>query len=52
MNNKYTIEIKHPLLRAGITIKTEASEKYVVPVVQKCMEIVREINSLKEEEIK
>ena len=44
MNNKYTIRAKHPLLRAGLTIETEASEKYVVKVVKKLMELIREIN--------
>lgn len=44
MNNKYEIEIGHPLLRPGLTIRTEASEKYLVPVVEKLMEKVREIN--------
>ena len=44
MNNKYKIKIESPLLRPGITITTECSEKYVVPVVDKIMEIVREIN--------
>jgi len=44
MNNKYTIKIKHPLIRAGLTIETEASEKYLVSVVKKLMELVREIN--------
>lgn len=44
MNNKYTIIIEHPLIRPGIRITTEASEKYVVPVTKKVMELVREIN--------
>lgn len=44
MNNKYTIRIEHPLVRPGITITTEASEKYLVPVTNKVMELVREIN--------
>lgn len=44
MNNKYTIRVTHPLVRPGIEIETEASEKYVASVVQKLMEIVREIN--------
>ena len=44
MNNKYKITVTHPLIRAGLTIETEASEKYVVPVTQKLMELVREIN--------
>jgi len=52
MNNKYYIEVKHPLLRAGLKIKTEASEKYVVDVVNKLMEIVRKINEPKELEKK
>ena len=52
MNNKYVIKVGHPLLRPGLTIKTEASEKYVVPVVKKTMEIVREINSEKKESAK
>ena len=45
MNNKYVITFQHPLLRPGITIKTEASEKYVPAVVKKCMELIREINA-------
>ena len=44
MNNKYKITIEPPLVRAGIKIETECSEKYVVPVSEKLMEIVREIN--------
>lgn len=44
MNNKYTIRIEHPLVRPGITIVTESSEKYVVAVTKKAMELVRELN--------
>ena len=44
MNNKYKITLESPLVRAGIKIETECSEKYVVPVTEKLMEIVREIN--------
>jgi hypothetical protein len=44
MNNKYKIKIKHPLIRTGLSIETEASERYVVDVVDKCMELVRTIN--------
>jgi hypothetical protein len=44
MNNKYKIKIEAPLIRPGITIETECSERYVVKVVNKMMEIVREIN--------
>jgi hypothetical protein len=46
MNNRYKIKVESPLLRPGITITTECSEKYVVPVVEKVMEIVREINKV------
>ena len=45
MNNKYKITIEAPLLRAGMRIKTECSERYVKKVTDKLMEIVREINS-------
>lgn len=45
MNNKYKIVIESPLLRAGIRIETECSERYVVPVVNKVMDMVREINN-------
>ena len=45
MNNKYIIKAKHPLLRAGLTIETEASESYVVVVTKKLMNIIREINT-------
>ena len=44
MNNKYKIKVESPLVRSGITIETECSEKYVVPVTEKIMELVREIN--------
>lgn len=47
MNNKYKITIEAPLLRAGMKIETECSEKYVKKVTDKLMEIVREINSRK-----
>lgn len=45
MNNKYIIRITHPLIRPGIAIETEASERYLVPVVKKLMELVRELNA-------
>lgn len=45
MNNKYIIKVEHPLIRPGISIWTEASERYVELVVRKLMEIIREINS-------
>jgi len=48
MNNKYIITLKHPILRPGLEIKTESSEKYVVPVTNNLMNIAREINRGKE----
>lgn len=47
MNNKYKIKIESPLVRPGLTIETECSEKYIVKVINKTMEIVREINEEK-----
>ena len=44
LNNMYTIEVMHPLIRPGLKITTEASERYVAEVVAKIMSIVREIN--------
>lgn len=44
MNNKYTIRVTHPLVRPGLTIETEASEKYVAAVIAKLFEIVRAAN--------
>jgi hypothetical protein len=44
MNNKYKIKVKHPLLRPGLEIETEASEKYLVPVLETLLEKVREFN--------
>ena len=44
MNNTYKITIESPLVRPGIKIETECSEKYLVMVMSKIMELVREIN--------
>lgn len=49
MNNKYKIRVGHPLLRPGLTIETESSEKYLVDVVTKLLEKVREINKPSED---
>lgn len=45
MNNKYKIIIEAPLVRPGIKIETECSEKYVIKVMEKIMELIREINT-------
>ncbi len=44
MNNKYIVTVEHPLVRPGLKITTEASEKYVVAVVKALMDKVREVN--------
>jgi hypothetical protein len=49
MNNKYVIRVGHPLLRPGLEIETESSERYLVPVVQKLMQAVREINGIEKD---
>jgi len=46
MNNKYKITIEAPLIRTGMKIETECSERYVKPVIDKLMEIVREVNGV------
>ena len=45
MNNKYIIKVGHPLLRPGLTIETEASERYVTKVTNMLMKTVIEINN-------
>jgi hypothetical protein len=45
MNNKFKITISHPLVRPGLKIETEASERYLVSVVNKALTLVREINN-------
>jgi hypothetical protein len=45
MNNKYKIKVEAPLVRPGITIETEVSERYLVPAVKMVMDKVREINA-------
>lgn len=45
MNNKYKITITHPLVRPGVVIETEASEKYLVAVIRTALSKVRELNS-------
>jgi hypothetical protein len=37
--------VEAPLLRAGLTIETECSEKYLVKVTEKLMESIRVINN-------
>lgn len=51
LNNRYTIEVATPLLRPGLSIHTEVSERYVVPVTLKLMSMLREINATENEKI-
>lgn len=44
-NETYEIEIKSPLLRPGITIRTFVSQKYVKTTVLSLLDICREINN-------
>jgi hypothetical protein len=44
MNNTFTIKISSPLLRPGLTIETEVSEKYLVRATTWLLGAVREIN--------
>lgn len=46
MNNKYIITVTHPVIRPGLTISTESSERYVVKVASKLLSLCRELNSL------
>ncbi|MFA5398682.1 MAG: hypothetical protein WC346_21890 [Methanogenium sp.] len=50
MNNKYKITIKSPLVRPGIEIETESSEKYLITVLEKTMALIREFNTVEEKE--
>jgi hypothetical protein len=47
MNNRYIIHVESPLLRPGLVIETESSEKYLVEVVKMLLDKVREINVTK-----
>ncbi len=44
-NETYTIEVISPLLRPGITIRTEVSRNHIVETVTNLMEVVRIINN-------
>ena len=48
MNETYEIEIKSPLIRAGIIIRTRVSRKYLVPVLNDVLNQVREFNKQQE----
>lgn len=52
MNNVYKISLGAPILRAGLTIETKCSEKYVVPVTKMMMDLAREINTTEKKQTK
>jgi cell division protein FtsI/penicillin-binding protein 2 len=45
MNNTYTVKVGSPLLRPGLTIETNVSERYVKNAARKLIGMVREINA-------
>lgn len=44
LNNKYKIKAEAPLLRPGLSIETETSERYAVRATKIVMDMVREVN--------
>lgn len=48
MNNEYCLRVGAPLLRAGLTIETTVSERYVVAATEKLLDLVRAINDAAE----
>jgi hypothetical protein len=44
MNNTYKISLSSPVLRAGLSIETTCSERYVVAVTHTLMDMARDIN--------
>ena len=47
-NETYEIEMRSPLLRPGIVIRTQVSKRYVVETVNAILNMIREINAPKE----
>lgn len=44
-NQTYRIKIESPLLRPGLSIATETSERYAADAADRLMEIARHINN-------
>lgn len=51
MNNTIKIKVGSPLLRPGLTIETEVSEKYAAEAAKLLIDIARSINAESPEEI-
>ena len=51
-NETYEIEVRSPLLRPGITIRTTVSQKYVKTTVLSLLDICREMNTNSNTELK
>jgi len=51
VNTKHIVKVEAPLLRPGLTISAECSEKYVIRVSVKLVELAREVNKALEPKI-
>jgi hypothetical protein len=45
LNNVVTITVGHPIVRPGVTLSTECTEEYVVPVTKRLIGNCRGLNS-------
>ena len=43
-NETYTIKISSPLIRPGLEISTQVSKKYLIPVLNDLLDLIREFN--------
>ena len=43
-NEKYKIRVEAPLLRPGLSVETEVSQKYLVPIMYELLDLVRQFN--------
>ena len=43
-NETYTIKISSPLVRPGLEISTQVSKKYLIPVLNDLLDLIREFN--------
>lgn len=43
-NETYTIKISSPLIRPGLEISTRVSKKYLIPVLNDLLDLIREFN--------
>lgn len=43
-NEKYRIKIEAPILRPGLSVETEVSQKYLVPTLNAFLDSIRQFN--------